>query len=432
MPPIEEKYSSAGPAHRTNQDGIITTMSFLVDGNKYVLDCLTSVQALVPIAAEWKHLEQNCGEPYIFFQSYDWCRQWCNTFAQTGEKVLRPRIKIYTLHRNGELVMVWPLMVVRICLGLNNLTFLTEPLGQYGNIICNRQLLPIKVGNSVWNYIRKNAATDTITLDQYPRSSFLKKIIDGNGMVEKSNKHTSFLDLTAFEAWEDYRASLSRKMRKIRNQRRKKLAKQGDLNYEIYYGGSKRYRELVSLALQWKTVWLQNTGRREMVLSQDNTRKFLSLLVGTEGKADTSPNGVVLGALTLNDEPISIEIGLCLDGHYYSYLGAFEWEHRNFSPGKVQIEAAQTWAKEVGLQKFDFLGDPAEYKTAWSNSKDALESRSVPLTMRGFFYCVFWKVYLKPTLRLIFNKMNAKYRAIFLGLFRIRKTGMKDSHYSTL
>lgn len=396
-------------------------MNFLVEGNQYILDCISDIDAIGDLGPEWKSLERNHCEPYSYFQSYDWCYQWCKIYGQQIDGNSAQDIKIYVLRRNGELIMVWPMMIAKSRAGIRNLTFLTEPHGQYGNVILNRRLFSTDVGKRVWNHIRTQTKADAITLDQYPKSSMLCGIVDGQGYVENSRKYSSVLSLTAFETWDDYRASLPRKLRKQRNQRHNKLAKQGNVDYEVHYGGSEKYRELVDLALRWKVEWLSATGRRATVLSMDTTKTFLSNLNGNQ---DTIPNGVVLGALTLDGKPIGIEIGMCLAGHYYSFLGAFDWQHRKLSPGKMQIEFAQKWAKEAGLEKFDFLGDPADYKSTWTDSKTELESQSFPITVRGYFYCVVWKAYLRPLARATFNKMNANNRAKLLQMLGIGEKGV--------
>ncbi|MCF6320624.1 MAG: GNAT family N-acetyltransferase [Rhizobiaceae bacterium] len=391
--------------------------SFLDEGNQYVLDCLTNIGQMADIQSEWEHLEQSSGEPFIYFQSFDWCNTWCQEFS--ADNKTGPHIKIYALRRNGELIMVWPMMIVHSRAGIRNLTFLSEPHGQYGNIICNRKLLSPEIGKRVWKHIKSSTDVDAVIFDQYPKTSLLRQIIDGNGVIEKSDRHASILDLDAFENWEDYHSSLSKNQRKQRNQRRNKLTKLGRLEYKTHFGGSSEYIKLVSTALEWKQIWLHETGRRADVLSKDDTRKFLSKLSGNVNAGDGSPNGAVIGVLSLDDKPIGIEIGMCLEGHYYSYLGAFEWNHRHLSPGKIQIEEAQVWAKKAGLKKFDFLGDPAEYKSALTNTMDMLESRSVPISTRGFIYCMFWKAHLKPMARLLFNKLTAKNRSKLLNILGI-------------
>jgi len=400
------------------------SFSILDDGNQFVLDCLTGVEELRGLAEEWKHLEQTCGEPYIYFQSYDWCMKWCASFVdrrKIDENHFEPQIKLYILRRNGKLVLIWPMMLIKTTMGLITQTFLSEPHGQYGNIICERKFLPEKIGKKVWHYIKETSVADAIILDQYPQSSFLRKLIQKDGIVESSDKHSSALDLTAFDTWEEYHASQSRNMRKQRKQRRNKLSKLGKLGYETHYGGSKRFAELVALGLEWKNIWLKQTGRRAAVLSDKRTQDLLSNLTGHAETPYNSPTGAIIGVLTLDEQPIALEIGLCESGRFYSYLGAFNWDYKNYSPGKLQIEETQKWAKAAGFKTFDFLGDPADYKSAWTNSTDALESRSIALNARGFLYCVFWKAYLRPVIRVVFNKLKPEFRSRLINLFGMGK-----------
>ncbi len=410
-------------SHRCGPD--IPSLSVLEDGNQFVLDCLTNVNAIEEISKEWRELEQKCGEPYIYFQSFDWCLEWCKEFSNPhvqNKSVPLPAIKVYALHRNGDLVMVWPMMATKSATGLTIQTFLTEPHGQYGNIICDRKLIPASIGKRIWQHIKNNSDADAIVIDQYPQSSFLREMVESHGICECSERHSSVLDLTAFQTWDEYRASLSRRMRKQRNQRRNKITKLGNLGVETHYGGSDRYRELVAIALVWKKVWLDKTGRRAEVLSDESTKAFFSNLKGSKETGVSPPSGAVLNVLTLDHKPIGIEIGFCLDEHYYCYLGAFDWELKNYSPGKIQMEETQIWAKEKGFKKFDFLGEPADYKTSWTNSTCSLESRSVAITMRGFLYCVLWKVYLRPVTRYVFNKLKVENRTKLLALFGKGKT----------
>lgn len=425
---LSQPGSNSENFHSFGQDTPV--LSFLEDGNQYVLDYVSDLDTIKQIEPEWKSLETKSGEPYTYFQSFDWCYQWCRTYCDPVKPTPDPAIHIFLLRRNNELVMVWPLMVTRLRAGLKNLTFLSEPHGQYGNVICNRKLVSVEIGRRIWAHIHNNMKVDAITLDQYPVTSMLHEIIDGRGFIENSEKHSSVLQMSGFENWDEFKSSLSRNERKRRNLRNNKLARMGEVNYEVHFGGSGKYSELVELALQWKIVWLGETGRRASVLSQAATKSFLSKLQGMEPDTKgerTLPTGSVLGALTLDGKPIGIEIGMCLDGHYYSYLGAFDWEYKKLSPGKIQIEMAQKWAKEAGLKKFDFLGDPADYKTNWTDTKGLLESRSFPLTARGFFYCVFWKAHLRPLARTLFNKMGIRHRARLLKVLGIGERGTNST-----
>ncbi len=385
-------------------------------GHTYSLDCLTDLTGMAAIEGEWKHLEQTCAQPFIYFQSYDWCYGWCREKLDSSGSALMPAMRIYTLRRDGELVFVMPMMVRRSRAGLKCLTFLTEPHGQYGNVICDSARLPAPVAGKFWNWLEKNAAVDVINLNQYPSDSCLADMVGEAGFAENSIKHASVLDLDAFPSWQDYQEFLGAKTRKKRNRLRRKLENRGELSFHVYFGGTDEYRDNVALALEFKKVWLRETGRRAAVLSQDFTKRFLSRLPGTPGSDSYPPEGALVFVLALDGRPIAIEIGTCLNRHYYSYLGAFDWSLRNLSPGKVQMELTQEWSKNAGLGKFDLLGDPADYKSEWVNDEHALESRSICLGVRGYAYAALWKANVRPAVRSLFNGMNSRVRANLLGL----------------
>ena len=391
--------------------------SFMLGGSKYDLDCLTSLDEMAAIADEWRALERCCGLPFIYFQSFDWCFQWSRMALQTHQLDEDTGLRIYTLRRGGEIVMIWPMVRVKSRAGVRLLTFLSEPLGQYGNVITDPARLPIEAGRKAWSLIRKCADVGAITLNQFPHASFLDNVLEGAGFYEWLQKESALLDLTAFGSWDEYHSSLSRNRRKQRNRRRSKLEREGEIGYEVHYGGSAEYRGLVRRALEMKKVWLEETGRCNLALTREGSDSFLLSLNGKPDGEGGLPEGALAQALTLDGKPIGIEMGMCLDGHYYSYLGAFDWAWRSFSPGKVQIEAAQKWAKEAGLRKFDFLGDPSEYKSRWTETSHSLKSCSVPVTMTGYAYCWAWKAYLRPVAKKVYAGMHAGLRDRILRLF---------------
>lgn len=417
-PPHEHQDTKALPISRPEA-------TFLEDGNQYVIDCVRSVEDLEKLRSAWQALERSTSQPYIYFQSFDWVLEWCRIHCANSESP-SPSMRIYILLRNNKLSMVWPLMASKSVTGLTNLCFLTEPHGQYGNVIVDENTVSVNTAKRLWQHIQKSPDIDAITLDQYPQNSFVRIVLEGSGIVENSHRHASILNLDGFEDWEEYTASLSKKQRKQRKQKRNKLAREGDIRYEVYYGGSTKYAELIALALEWKQEWLRETGRRATVLSQRSTFEFLSKLAGKPGNSQNAPEGAVLGVLTIDNVPLAIEIGFVLSRHYYCYLGAFDWAKREFSPGKIQMEESQQWAKEVGISKFDFLGDPADYKSSWTDEEDPFESRSVAVSWRGYVYSSLWKARLRPTVRKIFNDMSSENRARLLALLGIGKPSSEN------
>lgn len=395
---------------------------FDANGRQYRLACLVSQHELREIRDAWQSLERKNPESFIFFQRYDWCYQWCvhHLAAETIRRKMQ--LHVYVLRSMGEIVLILPMASVRSRTGTRILVSLTDPLAQYSNVLADQTLVSEKAGRKTWKLICSHARVDAITLNNYPAGSFLDRISCGCGYLELSNNAAAILDLNEFETWQDHEASLSRGNRKNRRRRRAKLEKEGELAYEVASGGTDRYHDLVRQTLSMKRTWLESTGRSSNTISSGLTDAFLASLSGQERNARGYPEGAFAHALTLDGKPIATEIGLVMDRHYYSFLGAFDLDWQHFSPGKVQIESAQKWAKSAGISTFDFLADPSTYKSHWTRSTQPLHSRSVPLSGLGVLYCSIWKSFMRPALKSAYFNMSPDRRRVVSSISSIPRT----------
>ncbi len=189
----------------------------------------------------------------------------------------------------------------------------------------------------------------------------------------------------------------------------------GELEYRVHAGGTAEYKFLIGRALEMKNEWLQQTGRNAQTLSAPSTVRFLGQLSGDLDAPGQCADGAVAHGLYLDDKPIAIEIGLCQGRHYYVYLGAFDWLFRRYSPGKVQMEYSQEWALETGVRVYDFLGEPADYKSHWTNSACRLRSSHVPVSLLGLGYCLTWKAFLRPVMKSGFARLDPRYRKMLIA-----------------
>ena len=159
-----------------------------------------------------------------------------------------------------------------------------------------------------------------------------------------------------------------------------------------------------------KSEWLKETGRRSDQLLSKETENFLKMLKGQAEDKNLPPQGAVAHVLSVDGKSVAIELGMCLDRHYYCYLGAFDYGWRKFSVGKIQMEMSQKWGLEAGISNFDFLGDPSDYKANWTQTKHELKSRYIPLTPKGFLYVVVWRAYFRPVLKSAYAAMGTNWR----------------------
>ena len=273
--------------------------SIIHNGEEYSLECLSSLEDIQALETDWVRLEQSCPEPYTYFQSFDWCLNWSRVYIGENEaKSKSPRI--FVVRREGEAILIWPLMVSRGKLGVRILTSLSEPVGQYSHVIYDASMVCPDLTEKVWQQVKQSVDVDAVTLNRFSSDSLLAKSLGDQGIYEQSQLYSSVMDLDDFDTWDAYMASLTGKQRKDRKRRRKKLEKLGVVEYKIHFGGSDDYTSLVKQAVSWKLDWLRRTGRQESVLSSAFFRDFLANLNGDSTVHTASPQGALLGVLTLD------------------------------------------------------------------------------------------------------------------------------------
>ena len=161
-----------------------------------------------------------------------------------------------------------------------------------------------------------------------------------------------------------------------------------------------------------KRVWLAETGRMHAGLLASGTDSFFAGLPGSEKERE----GAMLSVLSAGGKPIAIELGFLRGGHYYAYLGAFDWNLRHLSPGKVQMESTVCWLIEHGIEAYDLLTNAADYKESWSNRSENLGTFAQPFSWKGRIYAEAWMPTLRPIIKRMYYAVPGSIRRWMTGL----------------
>lgn len=394
------------------------------NGHCYELECRETLGDLDALREEWQALERRCPDEFNYFQSFDWCRTWCDAFIAVEDNGgVRP--KVYVLWDGAECLMIWPLMTRRIGTPLTVLVPLTAPMNQYASLLHDPARFDLELGRAVFTAIRNRGGRDAICLDHVPQSGLLAGIIEGQGFKPAVMLQSSILDLSGISDWESHHRALPKKQRLQRNSRRNRLEKLGSIGYRVYEAGSEGYAENLDRCLAMKQAWLKGTGKLGRDLFDP---RFAALLHHLGKEAGADEGGVFLHALTLDGTPIAMELGMRFHGHYYCFLGAIDLAYQKHSPGKVQMENAQRWAIETGISRFDFLNDPSTYKSSWTNTAEPLAAAYIPFTAIGHLYCRYWMAGLRPRLRALYDRIGPETRARVLPVFgALRRLASRNS-----
>ncbi len=376
------------------------------------VDIITDIAGLDAIAPAWRALEIRAADPLTYFQSYAWCRTWCAYYVPekgclSAPAALAPDIRVCVVWKGDRLVAVWPLMALGSPHTVRRIVSLTEPHSQYGNILVDPEFRAS--GNyaaaisDCWSKLRQEDRIDTIIFDNVPASAIPVEISQVAAVEQGKDRGPELMpsgasaafDLTSFDSFEDYRKSLKSSTRRARNKRRNKLAGLGEMHYVVRFAGEAGYADLLRHGIAMKRRWLTETGRATRALNLPNVTEFLAALTNEPN----GESGAFAAAVTIDGKPVAVEIGFLWHRRLYSWLGSFDWDLRDYSPGKVQLEEAIGWCIGRGVTHYDLLGDPTTYKSDWSNGTTPLVSWRAAPTLRGRLYLSVWNDRLRPAMK---------------------------------
>ena len=358
-------------------------------------DLITELEELRHFEAAWRDLETRDTSRFTYFQTYDWCVRWFETFGSSDPLSDGPHLRIFTAQRDGNTVLIWPMMIERRKMGLNTLITLSEPHGQLSNVLVDPEINVEAAVQECWAHIRRLPSVDVIDVPNIPATSTLGKVLLNEEQIAAADDACAIMDITRFEDWADYQASLSGNARRSRKRKRKKLAGDSTLEFSVHHAGSDGYKRLVANALHHKKAWLGELGKSSRALLMDRTEEFMQ---GLNDAPDGSTR-CLAGELTVDGHTLASEFGFERHGHYIGYLGAFDWKFRDQSPGKLEMEDMFHWCMDDGIEWYDLLGNASTYKDDWSNMSVPLVSLHEGQTVLGKAHANLWTKRLRPALK---------------------------------
>ncbi len=372
----------------------------------YNVQVATTLEDVVGMADIWTSLQNCAADQHCYFQTFEWCRAWLSQFGDVPEQLY-----VIAVTCDETPVLLWPLMIEQSGLGLKTLTTLSEPHAQYSAVLVERGPHCLPAVESAWSHIISAAPVDAIAFPSIPAGSVLAERVLTEEDIAAAHDVSSIMDLTQFSDWDAHQAALSSSTRRYRNKRRNRLNKLGQLRSAVHEAGTPDFARVVGTLLDMKATWLRETGKASRALSMPGNADFLSSIPAS---ADGACRPLVC-ELTLDGRMIAGEIGFDRDGHYIGYLGAFDWELRQHSPGKVQMSEMQRWCLETGIRHYDLLGEAGTYKATWSNTDVPLVDYHAGLSTRGRLHASLWLSTLRPAMKKQINRLPLPCRRAVLS-----------------
>lgn len=361
-----------------------------------IITLITSPAHLDALSDQWQLLEQNSFVTPSIFQSFAWIKSWSDHYAQPD---CQHEIHIVAGFIKNKLVFVLPLM--KSChLGVSTLNWVTDPLGQYGDVLCDKNQNLTKWMSASLRFIGRLKGIDIIRLRHVRQNSAIESFAAKHFTDAKLHEQAPYLDLTPFKSDADYDARYNSQQRKRRKKIRTKLEEMGAVEFKTLPVGSISDNAIAE-AIREKNEWLSERGRFNRVMGCPQHVRFLKSL--SRNTADDFE--FVTTELTAGGKPVSWEIGFNYKGTHFAYITSHVNSLTDLSPGRLHMDLSQRLALSSGQERFDLMVPNDHHKESWCSAKIDTKDYFYATSWRGKFYGHFYLSTLRPAIRNAYYKL---------------------------
>lgn len=303
------------------------------------------VESFDAVAPEWDALaEATLAEP---FQFSGWIGAWWKAFG-------KGRLEIVVARDGGDLVGVLP--IVRTRAGWRSPTNWHTP--RFGPILGPDDCLA-----RIFAFItsRRASVLDlAFLLKPYADQVFKAASTCGwEHLGRRQVLNSPYVEISS--TWEEYWAARSNGTRNNVRRAGRLLAEQGEVGYRLIDGteGLDKHLEqgFAIEASGWKST------QKTAIISRPETERFyrdIANWAASRGEAR-------LAFLTIDGDPIAFNLSLEARGrHYLLKIGHLE-EFGRASPGTALTAWMLESCFERGMERYEFLGGPDQYKMRWAD-----------------------------------------------------------------
>ena len=369
----------------------------------FAIRLVDSLDGLAALRDPWTRLERAAGSAQIF-QSYAWCSAWARLYAAPGSGY---RLTILAGYDDGRLVSIWPMMTVAAG-PIRILRFLSEPYGQYGDVLVEPGPRAETWIAAMWGHLTALPGIDVVRVRHVRADAVVAAFARARMRPAGYTETAPFMDLTRFDGETGYEARYTKVQRKRRRRIRKSLEERGPLHFELHRSGE-TYERLVDTVIGRKRGWLRQRGLHSRPLACPLTSVFLKELARGGGDGVTP----VISVLRAGDDEISYELGLRYRDRHCGYITAHDDALTEDSPARLHMDLSQRRALTDGLAVFDLMVPGDRHKASWSNRTVAVDDFYTPLTWKGHLYGRLYLGLVRPLLRrLYYGSSPAVRRAV--------------------
>jgi CelD/BcsL family acetyltransferase involved in cellulose biosynthesis len=362
---------------------------------------LTTPAELAAIESDWRAIEAEAAQSHNVFQSFDWVTAWARTYATAGTGV---SLCVVAGRVAGRLVFLLPLMRCRRG-PVTLLQWLSDPLGQYGDIILAAGEDAAPWMQAALRLLRTESGTDVIRLRHVRQDAAVLPALGGRFRPARVADGAPYMDLRQFAGDTAYEQRYSKEQRKRRKRIRRELEALGPLSFTLVTGAAGV--AAIAQAVAQKQLWLKERRLVSRAMSCPRIGAFLQELAEAGGGLT-----LVTSVLAAGGRPVAWEVGLRFKDRHLGFITAHDVALTDKSPARLHMDLSQRRALADGMAVFDLMVPIDPHKESWASGVVPVEDYYRALTFRGWLYGRLYLETLRPLLRQAYYKSSAQFRGL--------------------
>ena len=349
--------------------------------------------AFAALAAEWSQLFERSGRPHQVFQTFAWLWGWANHYLEKNVS-----LAIVTGRRGGRLALVWPL-VSRRRMGLRILSFMGEPLSQYGDALvedCEDEAALTAQALAFVMTLR----VDVVSLRRVRDDAALAATLGASTERTGAPARAPFVDFAGARDAAAFEKRFSAKLRSDRRRRLRRLEDIGPIAFE-HHGPGPRARALTETALAFKQDWARRSGRIATALADPRFGRFF--IDAADGGAHAPDLRVF--AMFCGGAPIGVELSVACKGRVFGHVLASKPGFERQGAGAILAGRSIVDALERGFCGYDLLAPADPYKMEWASGCVGVSDFALARTSAGRLYKWAWLDFGREALRSLAKRL---------------------------
>ncbi|MEM7171030.1 MAG: GNAT family N-acetyltransferase [Pseudomonadota bacterium] len=321
-------------------------------------DVVTQADEFYALEADWRSLCDRLDQ-IRFSQTFDWARHsWELVAKQQGYS-----LSVVIGKADGRIQLIWPLVTKRFLLW-RQARWLGPQASEYTDLLVEGGPDRSQAVAAAVDFAKSHLGVDLLLGEWVRRDAAISQAV---GMLPHSviiRTAAPFMNLTRWESWEDYYASLKSHYRSDHKRLWRRLSEIDTVSLDTVRTNDD-FEETLAWMFVQKEAWVDRTQTKSSFVVSEAYQNFLHAVLKDALAADQ----LQMTVLRLGGKIIGAQMALLAGKCVECFFVAYDREYRKYGPGRLLGEEVIKRSYALGMEVCDYRLGKETYKYTWATGE---------------------------------------------------------------